>query len=92
MSAEASRDHDPAEWSYVRRVIPTMSVYMALIVAVPVLIGWLHPVGPLLWLIALLPAVPLSAVFWFYGRLFVEIRDEYIRLLEIRKAVIATGS
>lgn len=86
-----SRDHDPAERAYVGRVIPTMIVYMALIVAVPFLIAWLRPTGPALWGIALLPAVPLSAVFWFYGRFFVELRDEYIRLLEIRKAMIATG-
>ncbi|MEO5493773.1 MAG: hypothetical protein ABIR08_07075 [Sphingomonas sp.] len=86
-----SRDHDPAEAVYVRRVIPTMIVYLALIVALPFLIAWLKPTGPALWLIALLPAVPLSAVFWFYGRFFIELRDEYIRLLEIRKALIATG-
>jgi hypothetical protein len=68
-----------------------MVVYLALIVAVPFLIAWLHPTGPALWLIALLPAVPLSMVFWFYGRFFVELTDEYIRLLEIKKALIATG-
>jgi len=68
-----------------------MVLYMAMIVAVPVLIAWARPSGPALWLIALLPAAPLSAVFWFYGRFFVELRDEYIRLLEIKKALIATG-
>lgn len=86
-----TRDFDPAARAYVRRVIPTMIVYLALIVALPFLIAGLRPVGPALWLIALLPAVPLSLVFWFYGQFFVELRDEYIRLLEIRKALIATG-
>jgi hypothetical protein len=86
-----TRDRDPAELAYVRRVIPTMIVYLALIVALPFLIAWLRPTGPALWLIALLPAFPLSTVFWFYGQFFVELRDEYIRLLEIRKALIATG-
>lgn len=86
-----TRNHDSAELTYVRRVIPTMAVYLALIVAVPFLIAWLRPIGPALWMIALLPAIPLSAVFVFYGRFFVEMRDEYIRLLEIKKAVIATG-
>lgn len=80
-----------AEWTYVRRVLPTMGIYLALLVAVPVLIAWVRPAGPALWLIALLPAVPLSAVFWFYGRFFVELTDEYVRLLEIKKALIATG-
>ncbi len=86
-----TRDHDSAELTYVRRVIPTMILYMTLIVALPFLIAWWRPTGPALWLIALLPAFPLSAVFWFYGRFFVEMRDEYIRLLEIKKALIATG-
>ena len=86
-----NRDHDPAERAYVRRVIPTMILYMTLIVALPFLIAWLRPTGPALWLIAVLPAFPLSAVFWFYGRMFIDMRDEYLRLLEIRKALIATG-
>ncbi len=86
-----TRDHDPAGRAYVRRVIPTMIVYLALVVALPLLIAGLRPSGPALWLIALLPAFPLSLIFWFYGQFFVELRDEYIRLLEIRKALIATG-
>jgi hypothetical protein len=82
---------DPALMACVRRVVPAWIIYVALLIAVPAVIARIEPTGPLLWLIALLPAVPLSAVFWFYGRCFAEMRDDYLRLLEIRKALIATG-
>ncbi len=77
--------------SYVRRVLPTMGLYVALIGAVPFLIEATHATGPLLWTIAILPAVPLIAVFGMIGRLLVELDDEYLRMLEVRKALIATG-
>ena len=83
--------NDPALMACARRVLATMAVYMALILTLPFFIFWLKPSGPALWLMALLPAVPLSMVFWFYGRCFAELRDEYVRMLEIRKVLIATG-
>jgi hypothetical protein len=87
-----SRGHvDPAMDAYVRRVVPTMILYVALIIAVPFIIHGLSATGPLLWLLAALPALPLCAVFWFFGRLFTDLRDDYVRMLEVRKALIATG-
>ena len=82
---------DPAMARYVRRVVPTMTLYVALICAAPFVIHWLRATGPLLWLLAVLPALPLCAVFWFIGRLFADLKDEYVRMLEVRKALIATG-
>jgi hypothetical protein len=76
---------------YTRRLALTMIVYAALTVAVPVLIRATDVRGPLLWILALLPALPLSAVFWLIGRYLVELTDEYRRLLEVRKALVATG-
>jgi hypothetical protein len=82
---------DPAMRAYVRRFVPTMIVYVVLVWTVPFILQRLTPTGPLLWLIAALPAVPLCAVFWIIGRLFMELRDEYLRMIEVRKALIATG-
>jgi hypothetical protein len=85
------RDVDPAMRAYELRVIPAMVLYVALICAAPFIIYAVEARGPLLWLLAALPAVPLCAVFWFFGRLYADLRDEYVRMLEIRRALVATG-
>ncbi|MBI0473958.1 hypothetical protein D9601_01085 [Sphingomonas sp. MA1305] len=72
-------------------MLPTMAVYLGLLVLLPFAIHYPHLSGPPLWLLAIVPAVPLSAVFWFYGRYLVEEPDEYVRMLEVRKALMATG-
>ena len=81
----------PAVRAYLRRFIPTMILYVALVFAAPHLIRATDAGGPLLWAISVLPALPIIAVFWLIGRLFVELRDEYQRMLQIRQALIATG-
>jgi hypothetical protein len=82
---------DPAFRAYLRRFVPTMALYVALVFVSPWLIYSMRPQGPLLWAIAILPALPLMAVFWIIGMLLIELRDEYVRMLEIRKALVATG-
>ena len=86
-----SRRVDPAYRAYLRRFVPTMTSYVVLVWAAPFLIRALRAHGPLLWLLALLPALPLSAVFWIIGRYYADLRDEYRRMLEVRQALIATG-
>ncbi len=82
---------DPAFRAYLRRFFPTMAIYVALVFVSPWLIDTMQLQGPLLWTIAILPALPLMGVFWIIGMLLVELRDEYVRMLEIRKALVATG-
>ena len=82
---------DSATRAYVWRVMPTMLVYVALVRLAPVLIERTGARGPLLWLSALLPALPIIAVFVLIARYWVELSDEYRRLLEVRKALVATG-
>lgn len=86
-----SRRVDPADRAYLRRFFPTMTLYVLLVCVSPFLIRAVGATGPLLWLIALLPAVPLSAVFFIIGRYLLDLRDEYRQMLEIRKALVATG-
>lgn len=82
---------DPAFDRYLRRFFPTMTIYVVLVFTVPWAIQAIQPQGPLLWAIAILPALPLMLVFLIIGALLIELRDEYIRMLEIRKALVATG-
>ena len=47
--------------------------------------------GPLLWVLALIPGLAMFGIFYAYGMLIVEQKDEFIRMLVIRQLVIATG-
>ena len=51
--------------------------------------GQVH--GPFLWLLALLPTVPIVGMIVTIARLLVEETDEYQRMRMIRAALIATG-
>lgn len=81
----------PAYRRYLRRFVPTMIAYVVLVVAVPLILRHAQPQGALLWLLAVLPALPLIGVFVAIGRLLIELDDEYLRMLEVRKALVATG-
>lgn len=52
-----------------------------------------HPgaTNPVAYVIAALPAVPIIGVFIVIGRYLHEEPDEYVRLLLVRQALIATG-
>ncbi len=47
--------------------------------------------GPLLWGLALIPGLAMVGIFYAYGMLIVEQKDEFIRMLVVRQLVIATG-
>lgn len=81
----------PAYRAYLRRFVPVMLLYVVLVWAAPALIHGVNAQGPLLWLIASAPALPLAGVFWLIGRLLIDLDDEYLRMLEVRKALVATG-
>lgn len=81
----------PAMPRYTRRVFIAMAGYLvALAVAVP-LVRHGSLTGPLAWLLAVLPGLFVAGAFWAYGRLLVEEKDEYLRLLLVRQSLIATG-
>jgi hypothetical protein len=76
---------------YLRRFIPATGAY---VVAIG-LATWLIPDGahasPLTVAIALLPGLGVVAMIWAMARLLIELDDEYLKLLEVRKALAATG-
>ena len=46
---------------------------------------------PLLWFLALLPGLAMVGIFYAYGMLIVEQKDEFLRMLVVRQLIIATG-
>ena len=47
--------------------------------------------GPLLWILAVLPALPIIGIVWALARLLIEKTDEYQRLRMVRASLVATG-
>ena len=86
-----ARYKSPATRRYLIRLAVLMSIYLVtLFVAV---YAFRHDLvsGPLAYPLAVLPAVPIIGVFWAVMRLLVEEPDEYLRMLFVRQALIATG-
>ena len=86
----SARQRNPAARAYVRRFVPMMIAYAVLVFVAPYAIWALEAQGPVLWALAILPALPIIGVFWLIGRYMLELKDEYLRLLEVRKALVAT--
>ncbi|RMB36996.1 hypothetical protein C8J47_0575 [Sphingomonas sp. PP-F2F-G114-C0414] len=82
---------NPAIRRYYRRILPLGLAYAVLLVAIVALFwrGALH--GPIAYVAALLPAVPLIGTFVALGQYMVEETDEYLRMLMIRQSLIASG-
>lgn len=76
---------------YLTRMVVLMSVYVALIFAV----GWTFRHASLsgvpAYALAIAPALPIIGVFWAVMRLLVEESDEFIRMLQVRQCLFATG-
>ncbi|WP_447751934.1 hypothetical protein [Sphingopyxis fribergensis] len=82
---------DPAQRRYFGRMIPITILYgLAVLFA-----SWIIPddaaATPLTVAVALVPALAVSGFIWAMGRYLAELSDEYVRLLEVRKALVATG-
>ncbi len=86
-----TRYKSPAMRRYVIRIAVLMSFY--LITLFGAVYAFRHELvsGPAAYLLAILPALPVIGVFWAVMRLLVEEPDEFIRMLQARQALVATG-
>ena len=82
---------NPAQRRYVGRTIPISIAYIAAVM----LASWIIPddaaATPLTVAVALVPAFATSGFIWAMARYLAELTDEYVRMLEIRKILVATG-
>lgn len=76
---------------YNRTVMVLSLIYVALLFAAETLIRRGHLTGPLAYVVAVLPALPIIGIFAAIGRYLVEETDEYIRFLTVRQTLIACG-
>ena len=82
---------NPAQRRFVGRMIPISIAYIAAVM----LASWIIPddaaATPLTVAVALVPALATSGFIWAMARYLAELTDEYVRMLEIRKILVATG-
>lgn len=86
-----SRSWSPAARRYAYRIVGLMLAYTLLLVFAKWMFKRGLAEGLLAYVLALLPALPIIGVFWAVMRLLVEETDEYLRLLQVRQCLVATG-
>jgi xanthosine utilization system XapX-like protein len=69
----------PAARRYLARFVPAMLAYVGMLFGSLWVIRNLDPQGPLLWALAIAPALPIIAVIAIMGLYLVEETDEFVR-------------
>ncbi len=77
---------------YRRRVFIAMSLYLVILFACVRLTRAETMHGWVLYLVAVLPAVPIIAVLAIMGRYLHEETDEYLRMLTVRSLMVASAA
>lgn len=85
------RKMSPPARRYLLRLAVLMSLYLIFLFGAAWLFRHNPPHGPLAYGLAVLPALPVIAVFWAVMRFIVEETDEFMRLLLVRQNLFATG-
>jgi hypothetical protein len=86
-----SMSRNPAMHRYNWRVVWLSLLYAIFLIGS--VYGFKHKLfaGPLAYLVALLPALPIIGIFGAMGRYLVEEQDEYVRMLMVRQTLWASG-
>jgi hypothetical protein len=81
----------PAMRRYVIRIAVLMSLYLVTLLAAVTAFKTHSVSGIPAYALAVLPALPIIGVFWAVMRLLVEESDEFIRMMQVRQSLVATG-
>ena len=76
---------------FLVRIGISATLVLLSVVAARHLIGQELVGGPWVWALALIPGLAMVGVFYAYGMLIIEQKDEFIRMLVLRQLIIATG-
>jgi len=80
-----------AQRRYMKRVAVSTSLYLAALALMAFVSRDYDPSLELRTFLAILPGLAVVGIFWAIGRLIVEERDEFMRMLIIRQSLWATG-
>lgn len=82
---------NPAYRRYLQRMAVATVLYVAAILVAVKVLHHNSAVSPLTVALALLPGLAVLLMLYAIGRLLTELEDEYLRMLEVRKALVATA-
>lgn len=77
--------------TYLHRIVGATAGYVGAIFAAASVLHHAAPVSPLAIGIALIPGLAVLAMIYAMARLLIDLDDEYLRMLEVRKALTATA-
>jgi hypothetical protein len=77
--------------AYNRGVMQTMSVYVVTILSVAWFVRRHHPTGVLAYVLAILPAIPITGMLAVMGIYLRDEKDEFLRWITIQALLWATG-
>ena len=83
--------HSPVVRRYLRRHIALSLIYVAAVALASWLIPDDAPASAPVIALSLLPGAAVIGWLWAMARLLIELDDEYLRMLEVRKFLVATG-
>ena len=86
-----ARYKSPAMRMYVIRIAVLMTIYLITLFGASAAFKAHLVSGPAAYVLAILPALPIIGVFWAVMRLLVEEPDEFVKMLLVRQALVATG-
>lgn len=81
----------PAQRRYNRTILLLSVIYAVLLFAAVYLLRRELVSGPLAYVVGVLPALPVTGFFLAMGRYLIDETDEYLRAMQIRQLLIATG-
>lgn len=76
---------------YNKAVVVLSLLYVGLLFGAQIAIGRHGLAGPAAYVVAILPALPIIGIFAAIGRYLVEESDEYLRLLSVRRTLVASA-
>jgi hypothetical protein len=81
----------PAMKRYNKRVLALSLLYVATLLPAVYLLSRHLVSGPVAYVVGVLPALVVSSFFWVMARYLVEETDEWVRMIQVRQLLIATG-
>lgn len=82
----------PAAKRYTARFFPAMTAYVGVLFASLWWIRHQNPQGPLLWVLAVAPALPIIAVIAIMGLYLIEETDEFVRATLVQAMLWGMGA
>jgi hypothetical protein len=81
----------PAMKRYLLRMVILMAIYLVTLFIAARAFRADAVTGVAAYALAIAPALPIIGVFWAVMRFLIEERDEFIRMLQVRQCLVATG-